>query len=153
VSSDKKFDISVMCTFGTNHVYYYGDAVDRLFDPAIRRWSNTNAYRLRCQTDEPTTVVWVRLEHPDFAKPPPPVATPTGPVRWPTVGAHRQFRARLMDAGAAETILDLKGSLQHYKGGYYVGGWLLSGSLKDHRGNVLHIESTNGTEVVTFRIP
>jgi len=71
----------------------------------------------------------------------------------PTAGAHRQFRARLMDAGGAETVLEQKGSLQHYKGGYYVGGWVLPGSLEDHRGSVLRIESTNRLEVVTFRVP
>jgi hypothetical protein len=152
VSSNANFGISAKCTFGTNHVYYYGDSVDRILDPAIRRWSDTNAYRIRLYSDQPSTVIWVRLDHPDYAKPPPLVVTAIGPVRMPS-GGQPQWRARLINGVGSETVLERKGSLQHYKGGYYVGGWLLPGSLEDHRGSVLHIESTNGMEVVTFRLP
>lgn len=152
ISSNAQFGITATCTFGTNHVYYYGDPVDRVLDPIIRRGSNTNAYRLRVQTTEVTTVVWVRLENPSFANPPPLVASATGLVRMPTPDALRQFQARLIEVGG-DSLLDLKSSLQHYKGSYCVGGWLLPRSLQAHRDSVLRIESTNGAEIVTLRIP
>ena len=154
MSFDKKFGVSTLCTFGTNHVYYYGDSLDRVFDPAFRRWKlvETNAYRLRYQSDHPATVVWVRFDHPDYAKQPPLVATPAGPVRLPA-GGQPHFRARLINKAGAETVLDQVGSMQHYKRGFYVEGWLLRGSLEDHRDDLLLIDSTNNMEVVTFRVP
>src|SRR5206468_10694579 len=56
------------------------------------------------QSDQPTTVVWVRFDHPDYAKQPSLVATPAGPVRLPT-GDKPHFRARLITKAGAETVL------------------------------------------------
>jgi hypothetical protein len=95
----------------------------------------------------------VRLDHKDFARLPPLVPTANGLVRMPARGAHPQFRARLVNEAGDETVLNQKRRLRHYKGGYYLGGWLLPGPPGACRGDVLHIESTNGTEVVTFRLP
>jgi hypothetical protein len=41
---NRNFEMSALCTFGTNHVYFYGD---NSLDPLIKRWTDTNAYRLR----------------------------------------------------------------------------------------------------------
>ena len=154
VFSDTKFRISSRCTFGTNHVSYYGDPVDRILDSALRRWSDTDAWqRLRYQSDQPCTVVWVRFDHPDYAKPPMVlVATPFGPVREPVL-SRQEFRARLVKPTGGEIVLDPVGSMEHYKRAFHVVGWRLTGSLEDHHGDRLCIESTNNLEVVTFRLP
>ena len=154
VSSDPKFEISARCTFGTNHIYYYGDLVDRMFDPAIKllsRDGNQYPYRLRHETTNPGTMVWVRCDHPDDGRWPTTVmATPMGPVRTP-VGRPSRFLGHWTDESGIKTLLEQKNFLHHYKGGYFVGSWLLPGSLESHRGSVLRIESTNGAEIVTLR--
>ena len=63
------------------------------------------------------------------------------------------FRARLVDRGGSETVLELKASLQDGKGGNFIGGWSLPGPLEAHHNSVLHIELTNGMDLLTFRVP
>jgi hypothetical protein len=152
ISSNKAFVVSSLCTFGTNHLYYYGDPIQRVFDPAITRLSDTNANRLFFKTTNATTAIWVRLKNPAFAQRPPLVMTPAGPTPRPSPTAHHKYTAHLIERGA-DTPLELKTSLIHYKGSYYVGGWLLSGSLADHPGALLRVEEATGPEIVTFRIP
>jgi len=55
-----------MCTFGTNHVYFYGE---NSLDPLIKRWTDTNAYRLRYTSHQASTVIWVRLLERQDTKP------------------------------------------------------------------------------------
>jgi hypothetical protein len=57
LSSNPAFRTAVTSTSGTNHVYYYGNAVDRILDLVIRLLSDTNAYRLLHHTDDPSTMV------------------------------------------------------------------------------------------------
>src|SRR5512136_3042973 len=52
---------SVVCTFGTNHMYYYGGAVDRLIDSLIPSRREKNAAWLRWHSARDSTVVWVRV--------------------------------------------------------------------------------------------
>lgn len=144
VSSNANFKISAKCTFGTDHVYFYGYDLDNFLDPAIKRWTDTNAYRLRYHSDQESTVVWVSLIQGDDAKP---------SSRMP-LGGYSQLRARLINEAGKETVLARKG--KHYRpqstGGYYIEGWSLPGSLEDHRGSVLHIESPDGISIVIFRV-
>jgi hypothetical protein len=140
MSCDSRFGITVRCTFGTNHVYYYGDLVDRITDPVIRRWSRTPApYRLQTRSDQPATIVWVRLDSREFAK-----AQPGRPPR---------LNASLKDRTGVQTDLEQQPqSLIHYRRGFAVVGWLLPGPIESHQEGLLRVESTNGTEVVTFRV-
>jgi hypothetical protein len=43
--------------------------------------------------------------------------------------------------------------MQHYQRKFYVMGWAVPGTLETHRGSLIRIESTNGTEAVTLRVP
>lgn len=150
---DPNFRITTTITLGTNHVYYYGDAVQRVFDPIITRLNNTNAYRLRQETPQPSTVIWIRLKHPDFRQGPSVlVPTPTGPVRK-NLGGPPTFRAVLKDPAGKETILEWTAALHHFKQRIVVGGYLLPDSLDALRGHTLLLESTNREAIATFRIP
>jgi hypothetical protein len=155
VSANPQFRVLSCCTVGTNHVYYYGDYMDRVLEPFIRGLRlKPQSVRMRYDTTTQTTMIWVRFQHPDYGKVPPnrTMATPTGPVRT-FVGPPPQFRARWIDQHGLTTNLDQKESFQSFHGKYCIGGWLLSGTLEDHHGSELHIASTNGTEVVTLRVP
>ncbi len=146
VSSDPNVNVSsVVCTFGTNHVYYWGGAVDRLMDPLVTRLSDRNANRMWCRTREGTTVVWVRFVHPDYGIAPPqrPRIAPPGP-----------FRAQLIGTNGAVTPLETVDALmQSYRHRFLVMGWEIAGQLEAHRGSQIRIEATNGIGSVTFRVP
>jgi hypothetical protein len=147
ISSDPNIHVSsVVCTVGTNHVYYHGDGMDRLMDPLISRLSDPNAYRLRCATTGSNTIVWVRFDHPDYGVIPaqgPPVPPPVAP-----------FRAQLIDTtGSVVPLSSVDVRLQHYRRRFLVMGWEIAGQLKDHRGSTLLIEAKNGTGAVSFKVP
>ena len=63
---NRNFELFAMCTFGTNHVYFYGE---NSLDPLIKRWTDTNAYRLRYTSHQASTVIWVRLLERQDTKP------------------------------------------------------------------------------------
>ena len=150
--SNPKFAIETTITFGTNHVYYYGDAVQRVFDPVITRVSDTNAYRLRHQTTQASTLIWIRLKHSDFSATPALIATPSGPVRKP-VGRIPEFRAVLKDPTGGETVLERSEVVQQFKQAVIIGGYLLPKPLHTYRGGTLRLESGDREEIATFRIP
>jgi len=158
VSSNARFGVTLRCTFGTNHMHFYGGPLDGLLDPAITRLSpNPNPpNRLSFDTADPSTALWVRVTHPDYgnvAARSVVVATPTGPARYP-IGDIPRFRALLRSPSTgAETTLERKTGIQQFNKRCVISGFSLPGSLETHRGSVLRIESTNGEEVVTFRIP
>ena len=60
---------SVACTFGTNHLYYYGNSLTRFADPILIPLIGLNVSRIPCTTETPSTVVWVRFALPEFAIP------------------------------------------------------------------------------------
>lgn len=146
VSSDPNIQVSsVVCTFGTNHVYYHGDTWDKIMDPLITRLNDTNAYRLRCNTDDQSTVIWVRFVHPDYG---------IIPAQTPPRGHPMRFHAKLTDTNGVVTPLQsVNASMQHYRRRFYVTGWAVPGKLETHQGSVIRIESTNGAEAVTLRVP
>jgi hypothetical protein len=152
ISSNTNFKISATCTFGTNHVYFYGNALE--LDPAIKRWTDTNAYRLRYASTQAGTVIWVRLVQRDDVKPSP-VATTNSLIRMPE-GGYSRLRARLISSAGTESVLAADGRLKHYNptrtGGCYVEGWLLVGSPEDHRGSVLKIDSPDGMAIATLHV-
>jgi hypothetical protein len=139
--------VSIICTFGTNHVYYYGDGMDQIMDPITTRLGDTNAYRLRCATDQPSTVVWVRFTHLDYGVIPPRTSPAMPPIIPP------RFRASLTEGSGATTNLELESTLQHFRRQFYVAAWALPGPLDAHQGGTIRIEFTKGTEAVTLRIP
>jgi hypothetical protein len=151
VSSNASFKISAKCTFGADHVYFYGDGLDNFLDPAIKRWTDTNAYRLRYHADQKVTVLWLRLIQRDSAK----LSAVASSARMPE-GGYSRLRARLIDTRGAETILPTNGRLQYYRplrtGGCYVEGWVLPKSLEDYRGSTLHIEAPDGMSLASFRV-
>ena len=57
VSYNANFGVSVRCTFGTNHVYYYGDRLDRLLD----RPSDDGVGTLTLHTGSSSTLL-IRLQ-------------------------------------------------------------------------------------------
>src|SRR6266446_5748078 len=62
LSSNARFvGISAKCTFGTNHVFHYGDSADHTVDLLIGRLSEKYADRIQAYTTEPSTVLWVRM--------------------------------------------------------------------------------------------
>jgi hypothetical protein len=153
LTSNPDFGIQTTITVGTNHVYHYGDAIDHVFDPVITRLSDTNANRLRHETPQPSTMLWIRLKHPDFGTGPTALlATPTGPVRV-SLGRIADFRAILKNAAGAETILERSPVSQHFKQKIIIGGYLLPGPLDLYHGGTLLLQSTNREDVATFRIP
>jgi len=145
VSSNPKMQVSTVCTFGTNHVYYYGNIGNQIMDPLETRLSNTNANRLRCNTDAPSTVIWARFLDADYGIIPP---------QKPPSGIPMRFQARLTDSNGAVMMLPaVNARMQHYQRKFYVMGWTVPGVLEAHRGSLIRIESTNGTEAVTLRVP
>jgi len=81
------------------------------------------------------------------------VTTPSGTARYP-IGDIPRFRVLLRNLSTgAETMLERKQGIQLFKERAVISGYLLPGRLEDYRGSFLRIESTNGEEVVTFRIP
>jgi len=107
-------------------------------DPLETRLSNTNANRLRCNTDAPSTVIWARFEDDDYGIKPP-------------GGIPMRFQARLTNTNGGVTMLPaVNARMQHYQRKFYVTGWAVPGTLETHRGSLIRIESTNGTEAVTF---
>src|SRR5437879_6524483 len=135
VSSNANFGVSMRCTFGTNHVYYYGDRLDRLLEPAIRRWGGNpgSQNRLIFGTPGPTTGVWVRLQHPAYgnvAARSVVVTTPSGTARYP-IGDIPRFRVLLRNLSTgAETMLERKQGIQLFKERAVISGYLLPGRLE-----------------------
>ena len=143
VSSNPKVQVSTVCTFGTNHVYFTGTIGNRILDPLETRLSDTNANRLRCNFDTPSTVIWARFVDADYGIRPPRLVGP--PVR---------FQARLTDTNSGVTMIPaVNARYQDYQRKFYVTGWVVRGALEAHRGSLIRIESTNGTEAVTLRVP
>ncbi len=67
VSFDPQMRISARCTVGTNHAYHIGGLWG--WDPFPRKETTVpqgDANFLRCSTDEQSTVIWVRFDHPGF---------------------------------------------------------------------------------------
>lgn len=146
MSSDPNIHVSsVVCTVGTNHTYYYGDGMDRLMDPVIRRLEDTNANRLRCSTSENSTIVWLRFDHPDYG---------VVPLRGRPVGRLEPFRAQLIDTnGAVVPLQPVEVRMQHFQRRFVVMGWEVAGQLEGHRGSTIRIEATNRTGEVTLKVP
>ena len=154
LASDPNFGVTTTITVGTNHVYYYGDTIQSIFDPVITRLSDTNAYRLRKETSQPSTMIWIRLKHPDFRLGPSVlIPGPSGPVRK-NLDRAPAFRAILKDPTGKETVLERSPALHHFKQKVVVGGYLLPGPLDPWRGGTLLLESpTNREPIASFRIP
>ncbi len=136
VSSDPKFRVSIGCTVGTNHAYYIGGLWGRVPNPL------THKEYLRCNTDQKSTVIWVRFSHPSF-----------GAVPTTRKGPPQLFNVRLMRSGGEVvplTVVDT--GYQDFKHRYFVTGWVVPGPLEKYGGSLVRIESTNGNEVVTFRV-
>ncbi len=127
----------VACTFGTNHLYYFGGAWDRLVDPILIRLVGPTVFRLPCATETPSTVVWVRFGSPEF--------------RFQT-NYSEMFRAEIEDTNGVVSVLKA-GSRMMFANDQYIIGWPLSGELASHRGDVIRVRSTNGNGAATFRVP
>ena len=150
VGPDTNFAVYAKCTFGTNHVYFYGDAS---LDPLIKRWTDTNAYRLRYTCQQPKTVIWLQLlqrDGGDASR-----LKSTDSVQIPE-GGWTHLRARLISTAGTETLLATT-HCSHYltptatsRG--HVEGWLLEGALKNHRGSVVQIESPDGRTMASLKI-
>jgi hypothetical protein len=138
---------SIVCTFGTNHVYYYGSPLSKIMDPLETRLSTTNANRVRCTTDQNSTVVWVRFVGSEYG-----IIPPRNTAGVPMVGPNR-FRTSLMETNGIAIYLTPKNTMQHFRQRFYVTSWELPGTLTDHHGGILRVEYTNGTEAATFQIP
>jgi len=146
VSSDPNIKVcSIVCTFGTNHVYYYGDSVDRLMDPLTTRFRDKDASRLRCSTPENSTVVWVRFVHPSYGVP---------RFRGSTVVPSTTFRAQMVDTNGAVILLQALDTLrQDFHSQSLIMGWEVAGKLEAHQGSTIRIEGTNGIGPIILRVP
>ncbi len=146
VSSDPNIKVqSVLCTFGTNHTYYYGDKVDRLIDSLIPGRRDKNAAWLRWHTVENTTVVWVRLVHPSYGVP---------RFRGAAVAPPPLFHAKMVDTNGAVTILKTLDTFhQDFRSKSLLTGWELAGRVTAHSGGTIHIDGTNGIGSVILRVP
>jgi hypothetical protein len=137
---------SIICTLGTNHVYYYGDAFDQILDPVITRLSDSNAYRLRCETTASNTVIWLRFVHPDYG-----ITPPIAPGTWRDLPSP--FRAELINTNGTKIPLNALGPrLQHFRRKFLVLAWEFPGFLEAHSGSTIQIQATNGTGTTTLRI-
>jgi hypothetical protein len=154
--------VSVACTFGTNHEYFYGgfgykavDSIARVLEKIRNLPVNADAHRLRSSTLKTSTVVWVRFQSPSFGLAlgrvvPSPLAG-MGPV-FQSGPVPVRFLAQLKDIhGVVTTLADSDSRCQDFKHQTYITGWTVPGSLQS--GSTIRIESTNGDEVVTFRVP
>jgi hypothetical protein len=146
VSSEPKIKVaSVVGTFGTNHVYYYGGKTDRLLDSLIPRRRNRNAAWLRWHSAENSTVLWVRLVHPSYGVP---------RFRGAAVVPPPLFRAQMVDTNGVVTPLQaLETFHQEFQSESLIMGWELAGQLKDHHGSTIRIDGTNGIGSVTLQVP
>jgi hypothetical protein len=137
MSADPGISIaSIMYTLGTNHVYYYGDAFDRILDTAITR----------CKTSESNTVIWLRFEHPDYGIIPP--MTPGAPRR-----PLAPFRAELIETnGTRAALRPMNPRLQSFRGKFLIMAWEVPGTLDSHSGSRIDICATNGTGSATLQI-
>jgi hypothetical protein len=138
---------SIVCTFGTNHVYYYGNPLSKLMDPLETRLSTTNANRVRCTTDQDGTVVWVRFAGSEYG-----IIPPRTPAGAPMVGPDR-FRASLTETNGKAIFLTRKNTMQHFRQKFYVQSWELPGSLTDHPGGIFQVDFVDGKTAATFQIP
>ncbi len=125
VSSDPNIKVqAVLCTFGTNHTYYYGDKVDRLIDSFIPGRREKNAAWLRWHTAENSTVAWVCLVHPSYGVP---------RFRGSPVAPPPLFRAKMVDPDGAVTILKTLDTFQQdFRSKSLLTGWELAGRLTAH---------------------
>jgi hypothetical protein len=148
---NRNFEMFAMCTFGTNHVYFYGE---NSLDPLIKRWTDTNAYRLRYTSHQASTVIWVRLLERDHTGRSRGVTT-NGLVQFPE-GGYSHLRARLISRAGTEMVLASTGQSRYLtpsstrKG--HLEGWLLPTPLDDQRGSVIQIESPDGIPIGTLNL-
>lgn len=140
---DVRITESVLTT-GFNHLYYFGEGLDRLWDPIGNRLSDSDVNRMRYVTSGNTAVLWLRFIHPDYAIAPP---LPTGSL------ALAPFRAEWIDTNGGRTdLMQIDAQVQNYLGGYIVLGWELPRHLSDLRHGTLKLEATNGTGSAVLRL-
>ena len=153
VSAKPKLSVTYLRTEGTNHRYYYGGFLNRIIDPIERRLV-PGANRLGFITTNKTGVLWVRLAHSDFGNIPPMRFVTAGTKAFPIpAGPTVEFRAEWVDSSGAKTELArIPTCAQNFRGRFWLGGWFLPDNIESHRGTCIHIESTNGTELATFRV-
>ncbi len=140
VSSDSNIQVSVSHTFGTNHVYFFRDALGKRVDSLLSQFMSRPRFALDWSTNIPSSVIWVRCTRPGIS------------LNNRPISPWELFQGELSVAGGR--VAPLKPlPLLSYADGFYVTGWLLSGDLKTNRQSLLRITSTNGNEIVTIRVP
>jgi hypothetical protein len=146
VSSEPNIKVSsIICTFGTNHVYYYGGKVDRLIDSLIPKRRDKNAAWLRWHSTENSTVLWVRFVHSSYGVP---------RFQGAAVVPPPLFRAQMVDTNGVVTRLQaIETFHQEFPSKSLIMGWEFAGQLKDHHRSTIRLEGTNGIGSVTLQVP
>jgi len=144
-------DVSVTCSVGTNHVCFWGD---NSLDPFIKRFTEKDAYRLRYASPQTRTVLWVRiLVRRDRG-------TPGGNI-GPQIftlpeGGYAGLRARLETPdGRAKYLMPTHRNQWFRRSSSMSGeveGWILDDDLPRHRGDVVFIETPDGTTLVSIQV-
>jgi hypothetical protein len=144
VSSDPRITVSsVLCTFGTNHMYCYEGTADRITDWLIPSRLDKNAAWLHWHTSENSTVVWVRFVHPSYGVP---------RFRGAAIVPPSVFTAHIIGTNGAVTLLkSLDTCHQDFHSQSLVTGWEMPGQLKAHSGSTIRVDEANG--IGSVRVP